>query len=175
MIHILTGRVDSGKTALLCRILNNLGHLRKRMDGFLTPKVYEGPQFIGYDLLDLKKGEICPFIRMTPAEEKNQVGRYYFLPSGLERAIKIILQHQILDYLIVDEVGPLELSGRGIWPALSQQLRRSGFRGLLVIRIGLLEPFMELLKGLEIRKFDVASPSIEADLRKSIESLYLLH
>lgn len=173
MIHIFTGRVDSGKTALLERVINNLGHLKKRLDGFLTRKVYESDQFIGYDLFDLKKREACPFIRMTSSADKERVGRFYFLPEGLEKAIRIILRHQIVDYLIVDEVGPLELAGRGLWPALSQQLRRSGFRGLLVIRLGLVEPFMDMLRGLEIRQFDVTSPSIEADLQAAIESLYL--
>lgn len=172
MIHILTGRVDSGKTALIEQVINNLDPLKKRFSGFLTKKVYEGDQFIGYDLFDLKQREACPFIRMTLPAGKEQIGRFYFLPSGLEKAIRIILRHQIIDYLIVDEVGPLELAGRGLWPALSQQLRRAGFRGLLVIRIGLVEPFMDLLRGLEIRQFDITSPSVEADLQAAIKSLY---
>ncbi len=172
MIHILTGRIDSGKTTLVERVINNLAHLKNRFDGFLTKKVYEGDQFIGYDLFDLKKREACPFIRMTFLEVKEGGGRFYFLPGGLEKALRIILRHQIMDYLIVDEVGPLELAGRGLWPALSQQLRRSGFWGLLVIRIGLIEPFMDLLNGLETRQFDITSPSIEADLQAAIENLY---
>lgn len=172
MVHLLTGKVDSGKTALIERVISNLGHLHKRVDGFLTRKVYEGNQFIGYDLFDLKKREACPFIRMTSLSSGEQVGRFYFLPTGQEKAIRIILRHQIIDYLIVDEVGPLELAGRGLWPALRHQLRRSGFRGLLVIRIGLLEPFIALLHGLEIRQFNLTSPSIEAELQAAIESLY---
>lgn len=172
MIHILTGRVDSGKTTLLGRVINNLTHLEKRIDGFLTRKAYEGERFIGYDLFDLKQREVCPYIRQTSAPNQAQIGRFYFLPEGLERAIRIILRHQIIDYLIVDEVGPLELAGRGLWPALSQQLRRSGFRGLLVMRIGLIDSFLDLLQGLEIRQFDITSPSIEADLQAAIESLY---
>ncbi len=172
MIHLLIGRVDSGKTTLIERIINNLSYLQKRFDGFLTRKVYKENQFIGYDLFDLKHRANHPFIRMSSSPGKDQMGRFYFLPSGLEKAIHIILEHQIMDYLIVDEVGPLELSGRGLWPALSQQLRRSGFRGLLVIRIGLIEPFMALLQGLEVRQFDIASPSVEADLEAAIKSLY---
>ncbi|MCX7973920.1 MAG: hypothetical protein N3B16_05400 [Candidatus Aminicenantes bacterium] len=175
MVHILTGRVDSGKTALLGRVLNSLGHLKKRCDGFLTPKVYEGEKFIGYDLLDLRRNEYCPYIRMSQREEENQVGRFYFLPAGLERAIKIIWQHQIMDYLIIDEVGPLELAGRGLWPALNQQLRRSGFRGLLVIRIGLIEPFMTMLKGLKLQQFEVTSPTIEVELKNAIQTLFQIN
>jgi len=172
LLHLLSGPVDSGKTSLLFRLLSNLGELRPRVDGFLTPKVYEGDQFIGYDLLDLKAGELSPFIRVTHSAEKASVGRFYFLPEGLEKAVRLILQHQLLDYLIVDEVGPLELGGRGLWPALSQQLRRSSFRGLIVIRMGLVEAFSGLLQGIQVQRFDINEASVEADLEKAIRKLY---
>jgi len=172
LLHLLSGPVDSGKTSLLLRLLSNLGELRKRVDGFLTPKVYAGDQFIGYDLLDLKVGGLSPYIRVAQSAEKASVGRFYFLPEGLEKAVRLVLRHQILDYLIVDEVGPLELSGRGLWPALSQQLRRGGFRGLIVARMGLVEAFFGLLHGIQVQRFDINEASVEADLEKAIRKLY---
>lgn len=168
MVHLLTGGVDSGKTSLLERVLNNIGPFRERIDGFLNKKVYRNGALFGYDLLNLKTGTVSPFIRTTAAEEKGQVGRFYFVPEGLEKAVKIILGHRLPDYLVVDEIGPLELSGRGLWPALSQQLRRSGFRGLIVLRSGLITAFQPHLEGLEIRRFEVTDPAVELELKAAI-------
>ncbi len=170
MVHLLTGGVDTGKTSLLERVLNSLGPARQRVDGFINKKVFHHGEFFGYDLVNLKSGEVAPFIRTTEPDNQAKASRFYFIPEGLEKAVKIIFSHRLSDYLIVDEVGPLELGGRGLWPALSQQLRRAGFKGLIVIRSGLVPAFHQLLKGLEIRTFEIANPTVESELRTAISA-----
>ncbi len=165
--------MDAGKTSLLFRVWENLGELRSLVDGFLTRKAYAEGKLLGYDLFDLGQGDVFPFIRTTLSQEGERLGRFYFLPEGLEKAVKIILRYQTYKYLIVDEVGPLELGGRGLWPALSQQVRRPGFQGLLVIRVGLIDSFLELLQDLEVKRFDMESKSVELDLMGAIREACL--
>lgn len=172
MVHLLTGGVNTGKTSLLERVLESLGPARQRINGFINKKVFQEGEFFGYDLVNLQTGSIVPFIRTTTPEKKEKGGRFYFVPEGLEKAVKIILGHHLSNYLIVDEVGPLELGGRGLWPALSQQLRRAGFRGLIVIRSGLMPAFHQLLEGLEIRRFDIANPAVELELSIAISNVF---
>jgi nucleoside-triphosphatase THEP1 len=51
-----------------------------------------------------------------------------------------------LDWLVVDEIGPLELEGKGLEPAITQIFsERDNFRGniLCVVRNSILEKFIQ--------------------------------
>lgn len=117
MIQILTGPVNSGKTSW---ILNDF-QTHPEADGFACKKVFASGVHIGYDLLHLPTGITCPFIRVTghlpPAwEEVAQLNeRFSFSAAGLLFA-RHITQNAILNHasrFYLDEIGPLELSGRG--------------------------------------------------------------
>jgi nucleoside-triphosphatase THEP1 len=70
--------------------------------------------------------------------------------------------------LIVDEVGPVELTGRGIWPALERVLRRRGPVSLLVIRKSILEDFLNVLPRERVRVFEFSIAHIGGRLLDEI-------
>jgi nucleoside-triphosphatase THEP1 len=159
MITVLTGDIGSGKTTLLSDVcLRNPGSgpgrraARPRpMAGFLSRRVMNGPRPEGYDLVDLKDGAVRPFLRRQGKPDGEGVGEYNVVPAGLRYADAAIRRSLPSELLVVDEVGPLELDGRGFWPSLSAVLLDRNRNVLVVIRTGLVDRFMALFKGHEVK------------------------
>jgi nucleoside-triphosphatase THEP1 len=160
MILVLTGPVHTGKTSFLKNILPVLKAQGILVSGYLSPSVLKRGRTSGYDLFDIKTGKSVPFLRRQGRTGWQRVGPYYFLPSGLQAAEGRILSCPPGEWLVVDEVGPQELSGRGVWPALSAVLSRSELDCLLVVRKPLLDDFRGLLGKRPVEVLDIESENI---------------
>jgi nucleoside-triphosphatase THEP1 len=160
MIFILTGPVHSGKTTLLKKLVRELREKKYRLEGFLSEAVWKKEETVGYDLFDLKRERSRPFIRKTGEKEWQKIGSYFFIPQGLAEAEKIILQGKEADILVVDEVGPLELSGKGFWPALKQVVFQPLTSFLFVMRINILEGFLAMLGRGEVKIFNIKNKEV---------------
>ncbi len=108
MILILSGAVQSGKTTTLMRWCMH----RHDCGGILSPDV-EGMR----QLYDVRYKTFWPWQkshRTSPTDQS--VGRFVFDGESFSRAIDVLrrdLEDPAVRYLILDEVGPLELSGGG--------------------------------------------------------------
>jgi nucleoside-triphosphatase THEP1 len=160
MIFILTGPVHSGKTTLLKKVVRELKEQKHRVDGFLSEAVWEKEEMVGYDLFDLKKDRAIPFIRRTGEKEWQKVGSYFFIPQSLAEAENIILGGKEADILVVDEVGPLELSGKGFWPVLKQVISQPLNSYILVTRKNILEDFLAKLGKYKVKIFDIKNKEV---------------
>jgi len=156
MIFILSGEVESGKTTVLQNFVAEIRAQKIRLDGFLSLRVMDGNETAGYDLADIQEGESRPFLRRTGADDWQKVGPYYVLPGGLAQAEKIIRRSRETDFLIVDEIGPLELEGKGLWPFLKNALFNERRRILVVVRKSLLREFLKNLAPVRIKMIDGA-------------------
>lgn len=117
-VILLTGEIQSGKTTSL------LNWIQKRTDtaGILTPVENGRRNFLSFP------GTIR--FEMEAAEAETgilQVGRFRFSAINFERAINILkeqLQQPQWKYVLIDEIGPLELKSKsGFWPVISQILQ----------------------------------------------------
>ena len=160
MIFILTGPVHSVKTTLLKKVVRELKEQKYRIDGFLSEAVWEKEETVGYDLFDLKEERSIPFIRKTGEKEWQKIGSYFFIPQGLAEAEKIILQGKEAYILVVDEVGPLELSGKGFWPALKRVVFQPLTIFLFVVRINILEDFLAILGEGDVKIFNIKNKEL---------------
>lgn len=169
MIFILTGSVHSGKTTLLKKVVRDLKEKKYRIDGFLSETVWKKEEIVGYDLFDLKKERSIPLIRRTGEKEWQKIGSYFFIPQSLAEAEKIILRGKEADILVVDEVGPLELSGRGFWPALMQVVFQPLNSYILVIRKNIIKDFLAMLGKSDVKIYDIKNKDILAQLIEEIK------
>jgi nucleoside-triphosphatase THEP1 len=73
-----------------------------------------------------------------------QVGRFVFSKAAFDKAASII-RHAISKdgWLIIDEIGPLELRGEGFSEVLKEVLARRKKKILLVVRNGLTEAMLK--------------------------------
>ncbi len=168
MIFILTGPVHSGKTTLLKRIVQEFKRKKLAVDGFLNEAVFKGQERIGYDLFDLKGKKSTPFIRRAGEKDWQRVGPNFLVPSGLEEAQRIISRSQNSDICVVDEVGPLELSGNGIWPALKPILIPTLIPFLITVRKSILKDFLSILGETDTKVFDVGEKDVYSQLIEEI-------
>ncbi|MBS1760277.1 MAG: hypothetical protein JST23_09160 [Bacteroidetes bacterium] len=130
MIYLLTGTIRSGKTTALMQWCSQ----KKNVFGILTPDVKGERMF--YNILT---NEYFPMLA-KPNEDALIIGKYNFSKAGFEKAINIILENSTKDnWLVIDEIGPLELKGEGFNSCLKQVLKNRSNKLIIVVREGLAE------------------------------------
>ncbi len=145
MIIILSGPLRGGKTTLIQKSLSRWAAGGLAFGGFLSLAVPDAAGNIEYDLLDLKDGRRLPFLRRTAEGEAERTGPFFVIQRTMDAARSLILAADPAELLVVDEIGPLEIAGGGLWPALREVLFRDGMKTLLVAREEILEDLARLL------------------------------
>lgn len=168
MVLVLSGPVHGGKTTLLERSLPLWAGRGLSCSGFISSSVADGGCGTGYDLVEIGTGRRWPYLRRQGDAGAERVGPFAFVPETLERARSIIRSARPSGLLVIDEVGPLELRGGGLWTSLSEALATRGRTLLLVIREGLVEDFAARLAPAVPRVFDVREPDARERLEESL-------
>lgn len=151
------------------RVVNELKEQNLQIEGFLSEVFLKKQEIVGYDLFDLKKEKSIPFICKKGEQEWERVGSFFLIPHTLAKAKNIILQSKKADILIVDEIGPLELSGRGLWPALKDVIFLPPKLCLLVVRINVLNNFLGILKEKGVKVFDIRKKGVFSKIIEEIK------
>lgn len=127
MVHIVTGKINSGKTGKLAAICQ----FERRGDGFVSVKEMADGVAVRYNAMRLSTMEERPFLcreghfseGFDPVQE---IGPYRMSGKGLEwieAEVGKMLESGV-EPIYLDEIGPLELSGGGLAPILSRCLGR---------------------------------------------------
>jgi nucleoside-triphosphatase THEP1 len=125
-LTLVTGPADCGKTSWCRRLARD----RPGFAGVLEPKLYAGGRRTGYDLYRLATGESVPFARLPELalpDWEERAGP--FLVSGQAAPAAVEWMRLALangpEGLILDEIGLLELRGRGLAEALRLALAQA--------------------------------------------------
>jgi nucleoside-triphosphatase THEP1 len=170
VIHILTGPVHSGKTTLLKKIIPLLKEKGIKIDGYLSESVWKNNECFGYRLTDLKNRRSYPFILREGKEEWEKIGPFFLVPDSLSRAKEIIRRTKNSDLAVVDEVGPLELAGKGVWPSLTEAFSSPRLDLLLVIRDSVLDEFCSIFERDKVLLYPVTEKKNPKDLASSLST-----
>lgn len=140
-IFILCGSVHSGKTTRLIKWLKD----KNNVQGIISPIIDGKRYLINIISSERRKLEIDSF---SSQENVIKVGKYIFDKSVFEWACKIILDaiNTNPDWLIIDEVGPLELQSEGLAKVVNKVLSCQnilvGTNLVLVVRDSLMTDFL---------------------------------
>lgn len=155
MVTIITGEVDSGKTTALLR---RFSVRPAGKAGFVCKKIYEGTALTGYELCSLATPErrIIAVLRGDKliTEDTFSFGPFLFFREGFrlgEEIIERAVKDGGVTELLIDEIGPLELEGRG-FSRIFEVALNSGKDVTVCIRSGCL---MEAA-----RRFGIKDPMI---------------
>ncbi len=125
-LFILSAPVQSGKTTSLLKWSEN----RNDVFGIFTPVVDDKRMFMNAHnrqlfLMEAKEGE----------KEVLSVGRFVFSKHGFTTAVQIIRDSINKEgWLVVDEIGPMELRGEGFSEVVKELLQKRQGKTLLVVR-----------------------------------------
>jgi iron complex transport system ATP-binding protein len=130
---IITGPRDSGKTRCASAFVEKLRAGGTTVGGVIAEaQVHEGRK-VGYTFRDVMSDERMPYaIRRAGAVPGSGLG-YRFLARGLAFGRAAISRsiHAGVAFLIVDELGPLEMSGGGLWEAVQEAVAH--FPGTIIV------------------------------------------
>ena len=125
-VFILTAPIQSGKTTSLTEWIRN----KTNVAGILTP-VINGKRVFQ----NIKTGEQFPMEAVPGESEVLTVGRFVFSRKNFNQAVEVI-RNAINNpgWLVIDEIGPMELTGNGFSDILKEVLIRRNDKLLLVVR-----------------------------------------
>lgn len=125
-ILILSGPVQSGKTTALQQWCIN-----RNAGGYLTP-IQENRRMVQ----GLSPKISIPFEVPEPAEDTISVGRYHLLRSAFIQMNELLKAASATSFswVVVDEVGPLELQHEGVHEGFSHLLNQGASNVLVVVR-----------------------------------------
>ena len=140
---LVVGKPGSGKTSWCREYIDWLGRHGFSVGGILSPEIYKHGRRAGFNTIDLLTGKETSFARLSPHRAfkgGERVGDYtisrdgiLFACGAIERAVD-----NKCDLVVIDEVGILELRGKGLMPAVELALA-SAVNVLLVVRSSLKE------------------------------------
>jgi nucleoside-triphosphatase THEP1 len=147
MIRILTGPIQSYKTTTLRTWVDQ----RTDCGGFLSPDVGGVRQ-----LYHIRTKELVKWQHIEPQPGDVMIGRFAFDPGGFTSGITWLEEDfydPLTKFIILDEVGPLELKGLGWHPWLRSNLPFNPEKTLiLVVRSSLVE---EVINKYQLENIDV--------------------
>lgn len=127
---LIMGPIGAGKTKAAVALAQGLRAQGLPVGGVVSPRVVKGGQTVGYRVRDLEGNERPLCSRDPPGIEFR---RFFFSPEGLAFANAVLARAaQDARVVIVDEVGPLELTGGGLAPGVQAALRSPAFLVLSV-------------------------------------------
>jgi nucleoside-triphosphatase THEP1 len=140
-VLILTGEKGSGKTTSLYELVKKLKNENYTIGGILATGLWKDSYRFGYDVMNIKTEEGEPLCRAGSHDSGIKVGTFIFREEGIRfgRTALEISQLVDCDLVIVDEVGPLELEGKGWASSLDQLIGRLSCPILLVVRESLIK------------------------------------
>jgi nucleoside-triphosphatase THEP1 len=134
-VYILTAPMQSGKTHSLV----SWSEKRTDVQGILTP-VVNGQRFF----MNISTRHLFPMEAREGETETLIVGRFVFSKANFEKAIQIIRDNINKEgWLVIDEIGPMELRGEGFHAILKEALAQRKSNLLLVVREGMAEKVQE--------------------------------
>jgi len=148
MIHIVTGKMNSGKSTKLGSIYNEL----QKGDGFISVKRMHYDKVHGYEVMRLSSKAFHPLVIREEFSHSSidiacQIGPYLFLSDTLkhvEKEIDAMIKHSISP-IFLDEVGQLELYDQCFGNILKKMVE-SGLELYITVREDLVNQIIEKYK-----------------------------
>ncbi|MDP1678247.1 MAG: nucleoside-triphosphatase [Bacteroidota bacterium] len=135
-VFVLSGEKGSGKTTILQDLLPELKMKKIATCGILQIGLWKNNVRYGYDLLSIESGSIIPLCRIDAPDTGISTGPFKFFPEAIQFGRNALSISTIgkCDVAIMDEIGPLELSGSGWADPLDDILQNYSGTIIIVIR-----------------------------------------
>jgi nucleoside-triphosphatase THEP1 len=155
-VVLVTGERGVGKTHLCQQVVEQAGKIGYRCAGVLSRAVFDREEKAAITLVDVATSAERTLAVADDTPGELRWGRYRFVPSTLEWGSDLLTGATPCDLLIVDELGPVELTlGQGLVAALDVLNEGAFSLALVVVRPELLDTLREQLHCAETRVVEV--------------------
>lgn len=116
MLIFLTGTQGTGKTTACWKALPGLRATGVKIGGFISPPLLdENATKTGIQMVNLATGKHQTFAHIVGPDESPTVGSYRLVEGATEWARRVLAAAILADtdWLVIDEIGPLELQHDG--------------------------------------------------------------
>ncbi|NOX48323.1 MAG: DUF2478 domain-containing protein [Chlorobi bacterium] len=154
MIFLITGPQGSGKTTFLIELVSLLKKKGISTGGFVAHGFWKDNVRDGFELEDLQTGEKIVLSQTVAMEGWEKFRRFYFNPGGFAFGEGILSPVKLrdVDLIVVDEIGPFELQGRGWRKAIDKLIKETDKPMVWVCRESILK---ELVKEFKLQSYHV--------------------
>ncbi len=163
-ILIISGDTRSGKTTFLKQVIKNLKEQNPdfSIGGIIATGIDKDGERYGFEIEELSTGQKNLLCTREPQENTEKIGRFYFYQQVLDTTRRLIVESlPALDLLVIDEVGYLELKGRGWFEVIEEAMKQHDLNMIFVVRKRLLEDVLNLWQDYYIEVFDVDKTRID--------------
>jgi nucleoside-triphosphatase THEP1 len=134
-VIIITGSIGQGKTTQVQKLVDSLKARNIQVSGIFSPRIMEGETTVGYDVVDIESNRREPLLRISDEHHPNDIGKYSLSAGGLKCGTGALSRASNMNtsVVVIDEVGKLELDGRG-WSAHVTELMNGSSLLVLAVR-----------------------------------------
>ena len=176
MLFLLTGPINSGKSSAVAQIAQRLREEKIAIGGIVSLPILQSGIKIGFDALCLSTRKTANLARFktlvrNPTLADIAIGQWIIFVEGIKfcnQQIEETLQNNP-QIIIIDEIGPIELQGKGFRPVLDKILlgqEKLPFHLLLVVRISLVEEVRRLYSNRDFTIFNLQENLADVILKK---------
>ena len=124
-VILISGGVADGKTTIVKELVKELKAADRSISGFISPRIMAKGKTIGYDIEIINTSERLEFLRENTIDLKGStIGKYLINEAALLKARQVlnIAMGQAFEFVVIDEVGRLEIGGGGWYKELKNLL-----------------------------------------------------
>jgi len=153
-IWVVTGSQGSGKTSYLLEIVEFLQTEGFRLGGFIAKGTWKNNKRYSFELLDLQTNQQLLFCQSEPVTAWKKIEHFYINPAGQHFGETVLDPKNLqgIDLVVIDEIGPFELKGKGWAEAIDRIMEQTRLPMIWTIREGAV---MEVLEKWNFRPLEI--------------------
>jgi nucleoside-triphosphatase THEP1 len=167
---IISGNPQQGKTTFLKTVISELQKDHITIDGIVAEGIDKEGKRLGFQVTHIKTGKTYPLATITPTPNFIKFGRFYF-DTNVFKELNLLLKDVNASYIVIDEIGPLELQGKG-WATAIENLLDTDIPMIWVVRKSILEKVTKNWHISHAQIFDIgkyASKKVVNAIKKQLD------
>jgi len=170
-ILIITGEIHQGKTTFTQKVVSALLEDGIKIAGFFALGTDRNGERTGFNLVSIESSEAVELCSEKEDINKVKFGKYYFNPEAICFGNGILNDENVSgkQLIVIDEIGPLELVGKGWSDTIERLTRKYSIPQLWVVRKSLVEKVSRRWSIGNAYIFDIStstSPEVQNKLKE---------
>jgi len=161
-VIVISGEKGEGKTTFAQNLVSRLIELNYKVAGILAQGYWKDNLRDRFDLVNLMTNKRISFCQRTPEEGWERIRHFCINPQGQQFGEDALDTRKLQNYqvVIIDELGPFELQGKGWAVAVKKLLQQQNKTIIFIVRSSLVEEIAAHFEISEYALFLVGKHSI---------------